>query len=46
MVAEVAEVKAQLRKLRLVGKVRIESQFVSGNPKAKRPSFVVVSQKP
>ncbi|MEY3846238.1 MAG: hypothetical protein RJA66_505 [Actinomycetota bacterium] len=46
MVAEVAEVKAQLRKLRLVGKVRIESQFVSGNPKAKRPSFVVMSQKP
>jgi hypothetical protein len=44
--AEVAAVKTQLRLLGLGARVHIETEFVAGNRKAKRPSVVLVSQKP
>jgi hypothetical protein len=44
--AETAAIKAQLRSAGLLAKVRIETRFISGNPKAFRPSVILLSTKP
>jgi hypothetical protein len=46
LVAEVKEVKAQLKLAGQLAKVRIESQVVVGSSRAKRPSVVLVATKP
>jgi hypothetical protein len=43
---EVKAVSDQLRQANLLGKVRIETGIVAGNPKAKHPSVVIGSRKP
>lgn len=43
---ETGAVKAQLRSAGLLAKLRIETQFTSGNPKAHRPSVILTITKP
>jgi hypothetical protein len=43
---ETSAVKSQLRSAGLLAKVRIKTEFISGNPKASRPSVILLSTRP
>ena len=44
--SEVKALSVQLKKAELLSKVQIKSQIVPGNPKAPRPSVILISTKP